>query len=126
MLTNDLLSGDEQSQHMNREKERPGSSQRTGNDTDPITPFMRALLGRPPDSLAAQRLQQQLDAITQMYEQYNKKKTADLDPTGERASKHERELLLQREDEMLGLELNKFGAHPSTGEGDANVEVETS
>ncbi|KAA6359678.1 MAG: hypothetical protein EZS28_044796, partial [Streblomastix strix] len=31
-----------------------------------------------------------------------------------------------REDEMLGLELNKFGAHPSTGEGDANVEVETS
>ncbi|KAA6313485.1 MAG: hypothetical protein EZS28_055745, partial [Streblomastix strix] len=27
---------------------------------------------------------------------------------------------------MLGLELNKFGAHPSTGEGDANVEVETS
>ncbi|KAA6359283.1 MAG: hypothetical protein EZS28_045190 [Streblomastix strix] len=126
MLIGNLLDGDEQSQHMNREKECPSSSQCTGNDTDPIPPFMRALLGRPPNSHAAQRLQQQLDANTQRYDQYYKKKAADLDPTEEVATQHERELLPQREDEMLGLELNKFGVHPSTGEGDANVEVETS
>ncbi|KAA6380574.1 MAG: hypothetical protein EZS28_023900 [Streblomastix strix] len=126
MLTGDLLDGDEQSQHMNRENERPGSSQRTGNDTDPIPLFMRALLGRPSNYPAAHRLQQQLDTNNQMYEQYYKKKATDLNPTGERATKHERELLLQRKDEILGLELNKFGVHPSTVESDANVEVETS
>ncbi|KAA6402227.1 MAG: hypothetical protein EZS28_002242 [Streblomastix strix] len=126
MLTGDLHDGDEQSQHMNRENEHPGLSQRTGNDTGQVPPFMRALLWRPLNSPAAQRLQLQLDANTQIYEQYYKKKAADLDSTGKRVSKHEHTLLLQRKDEMLGPELNKFGVHPSTGEGDAKAEVETS
>ncbi|KAA6361518.1 MAG: hypothetical protein EZS28_042954, partial [Streblomastix strix] len=86
---------------------------------------MRVLLGRPPDSPEAARLQEQLDAATKMYEVYYAKKAENLDPTGERATKHERELLLQREDETLGLELNKKGVTPGSWGADPENEIET-
>ncbi|KAA6403731.1 MAG: hypothetical protein EZS28_000750 [Streblomastix strix] len=122
----DSIDGDDQSQPFNGEKERLSSSQRVENDLDPIPAFMRSLLCRPTKSPAAQRLQQQLDANTQMYKQYYKRKAAYFDHTGERATKLERELLPQREDEMLGLELNKLVMNPSISYGYTNTEVETS
>ncbi|KAA6393461.1 MAG: hypothetical protein EZS28_011007 [Streblomastix strix] len=109
-----------------QKKERPGLNQHAGNYTDQIPPFMRAVLVMTPSSPATQRQQQQLDVNTQMHQQYYKKNVADLDLIGETATKHQRQLLLQREDEKLCLELNKFGAIPSTGEGNANIQVETS
>ncbi|KAA6373079.1 MAG: hypothetical protein EZS28_031395 [Streblomastix strix] len=94
MLTGDLLDGNEQNQRMIREIEHPGSCLRAVNETDQTPPFMPALLEKPPSSPAAQRLQQQIGAKTQMIELYYKKKAADLDPTGERTTKHEHQLLL--------------------------------
>ncbi|KAA6378413.1 MAG: hypothetical protein EZS28_026056, partial [Streblomastix strix] len=50
---------------------------------------MRVLLGRPPNSPEAMRLQIQIDAATKMYEVYYAKKAENLDLTGERAAKCE-------------------------------------
>ncbi|KAA6368703.1 MAG: hypothetical protein EZS28_035772, partial [Streblomastix strix] len=48
-----------------------------------------------------------------------------VDPTGERATKQEVEALLARQQDMLGLELNKQGLKPSTDRGDPEEEIET-
>ncbi|KAA6361942.1 MAG: hypothetical protein EZS28_042531, partial [Streblomastix strix] len=87
--------------------------------------WLNVLMGRPRDTPIAIRAQQQRDATTMLFEHYYGRKAADLNPTSERASKRERELLFQREEEMLGLELNKEGVYPSTGDGDAEDDVET-
>ncbi|KAA6357152.1 MAG: hypothetical protein EZS28_047321 [Streblomastix strix] len=82
-------------------------------------------MGRPRDTPNAIRAQQQRDATTKLFEHYYGRKASDLNPTNERATKRERELLFQREEEMLGLELNKEGVYPSTGDDDAEDDVET-
>ncbi|KAA6386388.1 MAG: hypothetical protein EZS28_018084, partial [Streblomastix strix] len=116
------------------EMEREGASnsqeldpQRSGeNEEDQaVPPWMRVLLGRTPDSPEAMKLQEQLDAATKMNEMHSAKKAENLDTTGERATKHERELLLQREDETLGLELNKKGVTPGYGGVHPEYEIET-
>ncbi|KAA6372721.1 MAG: hypothetical protein EZS28_031752, partial [Streblomastix strix] len=87
--------------------------------------WLNVLMGRPRDTPIAIRAQQQHDVTTKLFEHYYGRKAADLNPTSERASKRERELLFQREEEMLGLELNKEGVYSSTGDGDAEDDVET-
>ncbi|KAA6312216.1 MAG: hypothetical protein EZS28_055966, partial [Streblomastix strix] len=86
---------------------------------------MRVLLGRPLDSPEAVRLQEQHDFATKIYEMYYTKKAENLDSTGEQATKHERELLLQRDDEMLEHELNKKGVIPGSGGIDPEDRIET-
>ncbi|KAA6386634.1 MAG: hypothetical protein EZS28_017838 [Streblomastix strix] len=116
------------------EKERDGAP--NSQELDPprsggyeedqaVPPWMRVLLGRPPDSPEAVTLQEQLYAATKMYEVYYAKKAENLDPASERATKHERELLLKRENETLGLELNKKGVTPGSGGADPEDEIET-
>ncbi|KAA6399379.1 MAG: hypothetical protein EZS28_005099 [Streblomastix strix] len=90
-----------------------------------VPPCMRDLLGRPPDSPEAMRLQAQLDTATKMYEVYYAKKVENLNRTGERAIKHEKEFLLQRVDETLGLEFKKNGVIPGSGGADPENEIDT-
>ncbi|KAA6401493.1 MAG: hypothetical protein EZS28_002976 [Streblomastix strix] len=60
-----------------------------------------------------------------MYEVYYAKKAENLDLTGERATKHVKELILQRDDETLGLEFKKNGVTPGSGGADPEDEIET-
>ncbi|KAA6373545.1 MAG: hypothetical protein EZS28_030928 [Streblomastix strix] len=54
-----------------------------------------------------------------------RRQASDLNPSTERASKRERELLFQREEEIFGLELNKEGVYPSIIGDEAEDDVET-
>ncbi|KAA6391821.1 MAG: hypothetical protein EZS28_012651 [Streblomastix strix] len=82
-------------------------------------------MGRPRDTPNAIRAQQQRDATTKLYEHYYGKKASDLNPTSKRASKCETQLLFQLKEEILGLELNKEGVYPSSGDADAEDDIET-
>jgi hypothetical protein len=57
---------------------------------------MNVLIGRPPNTPEQIRLHQQLEANTKMYETYYGKSAANLNPTGERATRHEIDILLAR------------------------------
>ncbi|KAA6392173.1 MAG: hypothetical protein EZS28_012301, partial [Streblomastix strix] len=87
--------------------------------------WLNVFMGRPRVTPNAIRAQQQRDATTKLFEHYYGRKASVLNPTIERATKRERELLFQREEEMLGLELNKDDVYPSTSEDDAEDDVET-
>ncbi|KAA6377168.1 MAG: hypothetical protein EZS28_027304, partial [Streblomastix strix] len=100
------------------------SIQRAG--TSEAIPFWtRLMLGQNVNNVEAKHLKQQLDATTKLFENYYGKKAAQILPTGEHATKREKELLLRRDDLTQGLEMNARGAPESIGASDAEEEVET-
>ncbi|KAA6372616.1 MAG: hypothetical protein EZS28_031857, partial [Streblomastix strix] len=114
----------EQINQQNRNQANHGAQNADANQ-NALPDWLNVLMGRPRDTPNAIRAQQQRDATTKLFEHYYGRKASDLNPTNERAIKRERELLFQQEEEMLGLELNKEGVCPSTGEDDAEYDVET-
>ncbi|KAA6367255.1 MAG: hypothetical protein EZS28_037218 [Streblomastix strix] len=87
--------------------------------------WLNFLLSRLRDAPNAIRAQQQHDATTKLFEHHYGRKASDSNIANERAIKKEQELLFQREEEMLGLELNKKGVSPSIGDDYAKDYVET-
>ncbi|KAA6374532.1 MAG: hypothetical protein EZS28_029941 [Streblomastix strix] len=66
-----------------------------------LSDWLNVLMGRPRDSSNLIRAQQQRDATTKLFEHYSGSKAFDLNKMNERATKHERQLLFQRGEQML-------------------------
>ncbi|KAA6392691.1 MAG: hypothetical protein EZS28_011786 [Streblomastix strix] len=79
-------------------QERMTDEQRDVNVENIVLPWMHSLMGKPSNSPQARSLKQQLDANTMMYEAYFHKNAAQLDPTGECATKQEVDALLARQE----------------------------
>ncbi|KAA6376933.1 MAG: hypothetical protein EZS28_027541 [Streblomastix strix] len=114
----------EQINQQNRNQANHGAQNADANQ-NALPDWLNVLMGRPREIPNAIRAQQQRDTTTKLFEHNYGRKTSDLNPSYERATKRQMVLLFQREEEMLGLELNKEGAYPSTGEDDAEDDVET-
>ncbi|KAA6371499.1 MAG: hypothetical protein EZS28_032973, partial [Streblomastix strix] len=65
-----------------------------------------------------------LTVATKIMEQYYGKKASELDPTGERATKRQKQCLEEMEDECLSLEINKRSSNEKGGALDPEFEIE--
>ncbi|KAA6396863.1 MAG: hypothetical protein EZS28_007610 [Streblomastix strix] len=88
--------------------------------------WLNVLMGRPRDTQNAIRALQQRDATTKQFEHFYGNKASELNPTNEKATKRDKELLFQKQEEILGSELNKETLYQNTCDDDAQDDVETS
>ncbi|KAA6371749.1 MAG: hypothetical protein EZS28_032725, partial [Streblomastix strix] len=69
-------------------------------------------------------IKDRLAVATKIMEQYYGKKASELDPTGERATKHQKQQLEEMEDDCLSLEINKRSSKEKSGALDPEFETQ--
>ncbi|KAA6386607.1 MAG: hypothetical protein EZS28_017863 [Streblomastix strix] len=69
-------------------------------------------------------IKERLAIATKIMEQYYGKKASELDPTGERATKRQKQRLEEMEDDCMGIEINKASAKEKGGPLDPEFETE--
>ncbi|KAA6367929.1 MAG: hypothetical protein EZS28_036543 [Streblomastix strix] len=90
-----------------------------------IQPWVYDFIVNTPNSQEETKRTQLFDAATKVFVKFYKQKERVFDTTSERANKLERERLLERNENIVGLELNEKEVIGCSGESDLKVEVET-
>ncbi|KAA6381590.1 MAG: hypothetical protein EZS28_022884 [Streblomastix strix] len=90
-----------------------------------IQPWVYDFISNTPNSQEEIQRTQLLDAATKVFIKYHKQIERVLDPTSERANKLERERLPERDEDIVGLELNEKEVIGCSRENNLEVEVET-
>ncbi|KAA6389659.1 MAG: hypothetical protein EZS28_014811, partial [Streblomastix strix] len=90
-----------------------------------IQPWVYDFISNTPNSQEETQRTQLLDVAKKVFVKYYKQKERVLDSTSERANKLERERLLEKDEDIVGLELNEKEVNSQSGEINQEVQVES-